>query len=108
MTDPNDAYHRLISLLIGPLEVDFALISPEATLADMQLDSLAAEEFVLLAAEEFGGAGAAPDDLARVPLAELAARLSGAELTAAGHSGAAHSAAGHSGGDPSAAGSVSG
>ncbi|GAA1185973.1 acyl carrier protein [Kitasatospora gansuensis] len=77
MTDPNDPYTRLVRILIGPLEVDFALISPEATLAELQLDSLAAEEFVLLAAEEFGTDGSAPYELSGVPLAELAARLDG-------------------------------
>ncbi|WP_328302341.1 acyl carrier protein [Streptomyces sp. NBC_00435] len=84
MADPNDAYARLVNILIGPLGVDFALISPDATLSDLQLDSLAAEEFVLLVAEEFGGDGSAPYELAEVPLAELAARLGGTEPTAAG------------------------
>lgn len=88
MADPDDAYTRLVNILIGPLEVDFALISPDATLSDLQLDSLAAEEFVLLVAEEFGGDGSAQYELAGVPLAELAARLGGAEPIAAGRSGA--------------------
>ncbi|WP_405016146.1 hypothetical protein OHV05_02785 [Kitasatospora sp. NBC_00070] len=78
MTAPNDPYSRLVRLLIGPLEVDFALVSPEVTIAELELDSLAAEEFVLLAAEEFGTDDTAPYDLAGVPLAELAARLAGA------------------------------
>ncbi|MFJ6700671.1 acyl carrier protein [Streptomyces sp. NPDC091272] len=78
MADRNDAYSRLVRILIGPLEVDFALVSPEATLSELRLDSLAAEEFVLLVAEEFGGDGSAPYDLGEVPLAELATRLAGA------------------------------
>lgn len=70
-----DPFDRLVTILTQRLEIPEDLVGPDVTLQDLDLDSLALEEFVVLAGEEFDADGDAVADLVGLPLAEAADRL---------------------------------
>jgi acyl carrier protein len=70
-----DPFDRLVAILTQRLEIPEDLVGPDVTLQDLDLDSLALEEFVVLVGEEFDADGDAVADLVGLPLAEAADRL---------------------------------
>lgn len=70
-----DPFDRLVAILTERLDVPEDLVSPDVTLPELGLDSLAQEEFVVLASEEFDADGDAVADLVGLPLAQVAERL---------------------------------
>ncbi|NUP46662.1 MAG: acyl carrier protein [Catenulispora sp.] len=72
MIDPLD---RLVAILTDRLEIPEDLVGPDTTLQDLDLDSLALEEFVVLAGEEFDTEADSLADLLTLPLSEAADRL---------------------------------
>lgn len=72
MIDPLD---RLVTILTERLEIPEDLVGPDTTLQDLDLDSLALEEFVVLAGEEFDADADTVADLFALPLSEAADRL---------------------------------
>ena len=70
-----DPFDRLVAILTERLEIPGDLVGPDVSLQDLDVDSLALEEFVVLAGEEFGADADAVADLVGLPLAEAAERL---------------------------------
>lgn len=70
-----DPFDRLVAILTERLEIPEDLVGPDVTLHDLDLDSLALEEFIVLAGEEFDADADAVADLFGLPLGEAAERL---------------------------------
>ncbi|GAA2065934.1 hypothetical protein GCM10009839_92020 [Catenulispora yoronensis] len=72
---PSDPYARLATILTGRLEIHPDLVRPEATLRQVELDSLAIEEFITVACREFQVGESEVEQVVDLPLAEAAEAL---------------------------------